>query len=105
MGIEPAVSHDTQPSGALGDEHRAIGQKRDGPRLLELARDHDQANVSLFSGFEFDWSLGNGGWGPDDRCRSEITALLLRRERLLEIQTSRGRGGNDSKEADRRHDV
>ena len=44
---------DAQPARALGDEHAAVGQEGNRPRMGELAGDHGDANLGLLGRVEY----------------------------------------------------
>ncbi len=45
--IEQAVANHAQTALALGDEHRAIGKKREAPRMRQSSRNGHDANRRL----------------------------------------------------------
>ncbi len=52
-GIELAVAHDAQAPGPLGHEHRAVGEPRHRPRVLEPGDDRGHADALPLAGVEF----------------------------------------------------
>jgi len=45
LRIEHTVTNDPKPTGALGDEHVAIGKKGDAPRMRKTSRDNRHTNL------------------------------------------------------------
>jgi hypothetical protein len=45
LRIEHTVADDPKPTGALGDEHVAIGKKGDAPRMRKTSRDNRHTNL------------------------------------------------------------
>ena len=65
LRIENAVADDAQAAGALGDQHVAIGKKRQAPGIFERLGDHDDADVLAFGGVE-----NHGVIGQRTRCEA-----------------------------------
>ena len=61
LGIKPVFSHDPKSACSFSDQHGAIGEERDRPRLLEMIRHYLYAQISLFRRLEIDTSTGELG--------------------------------------------
>ena len=61
LGIKPVFSHDPKSACSFSDQHGAIGEERDRPRLLEMIRHYLYAQLSLFRRLEIDTSTGELG--------------------------------------------
>ena len=61
------MPNDPQAAGALGDQHRAVGEKRQRPRVFERAGDGGHADALPLSGVEL------------DRLRRQLVACETRR--------------------------
>ena len=46
VGIEHAIADHPQASRPFGDEHAAVGQERDAPRMIEVLRVHRHVHAA-----------------------------------------------------------
>lgn len=57
-GIEDAVAEDPEAPTALGNQHRAVRQESDGPRLLQPPGYDNKAQLAFLCGFEINRAFG-----------------------------------------------
>ena len=50
--VQHAIADHAQPTGTLGDQHRAVGQERQAPRVDQALGHHRHADPVLFGGVE-----------------------------------------------------
>ena len=61
--VERAVAHDAKAAVALGDEHPAAGQERDGPGMRQSSDDRGDVDRVLFGGVDDPGPSPSGGTG------------------------------------------
>jgi hypothetical protein len=52
LGREAIVSNQAESAWTFGHEHRAVGKKRDRPRLLQMLRENRHPNVPFLGSLE-----------------------------------------------------
>src|SRR5579872_607242 len=66
LGIEHAIVDHAQAPTAFGDQHVAVGKKRQAPGMRNAARDHRHANLRLLGRGEYERSRTEGRSGKTD---------------------------------------
>ena len=93
LGIEHAVAHHAQLTGAFGDEHRAVGCERDRPREFQCLRHHHDADALTLAGVELHRLVRQRPVGEASRCDRDAS---LERHRLLAGADGQAHGGGKS---------
>ena len=77
------ISYEAEPADPLRDQHRAIRQERNGPRLLEMLREDDDSQRSFLCRLDVERPAGQVGSRPCDRRWCVAGIQFMRCEGLL----------------------
>src|SRR5262245_46426936 len=78
LWIQHAVTENPQTAGTLRDQDGAIRQERHTPRVREVLRQNDDADLVLFAGVENVWSIAQRRHGYAGPCCLSLGLLRKR---------------------------